>query len=194
IVGDHGMSTIHTIFRPNLFIKDVPAKFTAAGGSAFLYRQPGATEDNSLIIKKVVDQLNKLPKDKRKLFRIINRAELDKMGADSTAIMALAAVPGIVFSGATTASKTINQGPGTSIQQNPLQGIFVPTTGGHHGYDPNDPEMYTGFIASGAGINKGGRIKELCVTDLAPLIAELLHFEFTCPDGKLPENIANKLP
>jgi len=37
----------------------------------------------------------------------------------------------------------------------PLEGLFVPTQGGHHGYDPAIPEMWTGFIAAGAGISKG---------------------------------------
>ncbi|MDB5086110.1 MAG: alkaline phosphatase family protein [Mucilaginibacter sp.] len=192
IVGDHGFSTIHTVFRPNMLIKRVSAKFIAAGGSCFLYRYANINkEDDPGIIKAVTDSLNKLPKDKRKLFRIINRKELDKMGADSSAIMALAAVPGIVFSSSTVAAKVTNQGPGTRIQNNPLDGVFIPTTGGHHGYDPNLIEMYTGFIAYGAGINKGGHIKELCVTDIAPLIAKLLGIEFKTPDGKLVPGIIN---
>jgi hypothetical protein len=77
------------------------------------------------------------------------------------------------------------------IQQNPLEGVFVPTSGGHHGYDPNIPEMYTGFIAAGAGIRKGGKVKELSEQDIAPLIAELLGVEFKTPDGKLVPGIIN---
>ncbi|MDB5157427.1 MAG: alkaline phosphatase family protein [Mucilaginibacter sp.] len=192
IVGDHGFCTIHQIFRPNMLIKNVSAAFIAAGGSAFLYRYGDTKkEDVASIIKSVTDSLNKLPKDKRSLFRIIDRKELDKMGADSAAIMALSAVPGTVFSGSITKAKTANNGPGTFIQQNPLDGVFVPTQGGHHGYDPNRPEMFTGFIAYGARINKGGHIKELCVTDIAPLVAKLLGIEFNTPDGHLPAGIIN---
>jgi predicted AlkP superfamily pyrophosphatase or phosphodiesterase len=267
IVGDHGFSTIHTIFRPNMLIKDLPVRFVAAGGSAFLYFKPsdgdlptiesglrtatswgedivkaiGKTrpelkdfqeykarnfqeeETRQLIIqywtkynswaglvagvlghieisntppyseasmiKAVTDSLNQLPEDKRKLFRIIDRAELDRMGADSAAILALAAVPGVVFSGAVQAHQTENHGPGTLIQQNNLDGVFVPTHGGHHGYDPNIPDMYTGFIATGAGIRQGGSILSLRVTDIAPLVAHLLGVDFPCPDGKLVEGI-----
>ena len=36
IVGDHGFSNFNTVFRPNILIKDIPARFIAAGGSAFL--------------------------------------------------------------------------------------------------------------------------------------------------------------
>lgn len=186
IVGDHGFSTIHTVMRPNMLIKNVPARFIAAGGSAFLYTKE---KDAKAVIKSVTDSLNRLPDEKRKLFRIIDRKELDKMGADSSAILALAAVPGLVFSGATANKQTTNYGPGTLIQNNKLEGVFIPTTGGHHGYDPKIPDMWTGFIAAGAGIKKGGHIQELCVTDIAPLIAKLLGIEFKTPDGKLVPGI-----
>jgi predicted AlkP superfamily pyrophosphatase or phosphodiesterase len=192
IAGDHGFSTIHQAMRPNRLIRNVSARFIAAGGSCFFYaRQPpkGVAVDKAGIIQAVTDSLNKLPKDKRKLFRIIGRRELDKMGADSSALLALSAQPGTVFSGSMGAAQTTNHGPGTLIQNNPLDGLIVPATGGHHGYDPNIPEMYTGFIACGAGIVKGGHIRELCVTDIAPLIAELLGIEFKTPDGHLPEGV-----
>jgi predicted AlkP superfamily pyrophosphatase or phosphodiesterase len=186
IVGDHGFSTFHMVFRPNMLIKDLSANFFTAGGSAFLYRSKTAQkEDDESTIKKVIQRLDSLPKDKRKLFRIIERNELDKMGADSSAIMALAAVPGMVFSGSTGKAPVTNHGPGTVVQHNPLEGVFIPASGGHHGYDPNFPDMYTGFIAAGAGIKKGGHVTELCVTDIAPLIAKLLNVDFKVPDGKL---------
>lgn len=192
IVGDHGFATFHTVFRPNRLIKSVPARFIASGGSAFLYKtsQPA---DIAGIIKAVTDSLNRLPEDKRNLFRIVDRNELDHMGADSSALLALAAVPGVVFSGSMAAAPATNNGPGTTIQNSPLDGVFISGFGGHHGYDPNLNEMYTGFIAWGAGINKGGHIKELRVTDIAPLIAQLLGIEFKTPDGKfVPGIISNK--
>lgn len=89
------------------------------------------------------------------------------MGADSNALLALAAIPGIIFSGSD-------------------KGELIGTTkGGHHGYNPNIKEMHTGFIAAGARINKGKDIDELCVTDIATLIAKLLGKEFKTVDGKL---------
>jgi predicted AlkP superfamily pyrophosphatase or phosphodiesterase len=190
VVGDHGFSTIHTVFRPNMLIKEVPARFIAAGGSCFLYLLAGVNhKDAPGIVQAVTDSLNRLPGDKRNLFRIVDRGELDQMGADSSAILALAAVPGIVFSGSVGAALAVNRGPGTGVQQSPLEGVFVPTHGGHHGYDPNIPDMWTGFIAAGAEIVKRGHIKELCVTDIAPLIAKLLGIEFNTLDGKLVDGI-----
>jgi predicted AlkP superfamily pyrophosphatase or phosphodiesterase len=194
IVGDHGFATINQIFRPNMLITHVPAKFMPAGGSAFLYPKIKEIETdgtaagkrlNNEIIKAVSDSLNQLPKDKHKLFRIIDRKELDKMGADSDALMALSGLngSGLVFSGATASKQSENYGPGTLVQNNKIDGLFIPTTGGHHGYDPNNPEMYTGFIAAGAGINKGGHIQSLRVVDIAVLIAKLLGIDFKTPNG-----------
>lgn len=190
IVGDHGFSDIHEVFRVNLLIKGLPAKFVAAGGSAFLYENKGTqTYTHEAIITQVRNSLNKLPADKRAQFRIVDRKELDKMGADSNALLALAAKPGLVFSGAVTAAPATNNGAGTSIQQSPLEGVFIPIKGGHHGFDPNLPEMYTGFIAAGPGIRKGAAIEQLHEQDIAPLIAKLLGIEFVTPDGKLVEGI-----
>ncbi|HEY4876390.1 MAG TPA: hypothetical protein VIH86_12510, partial [Puia sp.] len=135
------------------------------------------------------DSLDKLPKDKRQLFRIMDRKELDQLGADSAALLAVCGKPGVVFSGSLAPNKTANNGPGTFIQQNPLDGVFIPVHGGHHGYDPNMPVMYTGFIAAGAGIIKGNIIDELSEPDIAVLIAKLLGIEFKTPDGKLVEGI-----
>jgi predicted AlkP superfamily pyrophosphatase or phosphodiesterase len=190
IVGDDGFSTIHTIFRPNMLIKNLPVRIIAAGGSAFLYPDKEVAEsDIPNIILSVTATLDSLAQDKRQLFLIVERSELEKMGADSTAILALAAVPDVVFSGTIQPRQTENHGPGTLIQQGSLDGVFIPTHGGHHGYDPREPIMYTGFIAEGAGIIKGGHIQVLCAPDVAPLVTRLLGVPFSCPDGKLVKGI-----
>jgi hypothetical protein len=193
VTGDHGFATINQIMRPNMLIKGLPVRFIASGGSAFLYHIRSSTKmDEQTIVKTVTDSLNSLSIDKRKLFRIINREELNKMGADSDAIMALTAQPGLVFSGASKATQTTNHGVGTLIQNSPLDGVFISTHGGHHGYDPDLIEMHTGFIAAGAGIIKGGHITKMELVNISPLIAQLLGIEFQTPDGKLPAGILKK--
>lgn len=193
IVGDHGFSTIHSVFRPNRLISDLPVRFIAAGGSAFLYPQPDRPDDPATnqqrLLDSVITRLNNLPPDERKRFRLIGRKELDRMGADSSAILALTGAPGLVFSGSIGKAVTANTGPGTVIRQEAPDDLFTPTHGGHHGYDPQIPDMYTGFIAAGAGIRQGVSIPSLCVTDIAPLIAKLLGISFPCPDGRLVPGI-----
>jgi predicted AlkP superfamily pyrophosphatase or phosphodiesterase len=193
VVGDHGFCSLNEIFRPNMLIRDLPARFTAAGGSAFLYSSTNLSEEEKTELGLSVRQrLDSLPENKRKLFRIIGRSELDRMGADSSAILALSAEPGLVFSGAGGTGSPVNHGPGTSIQESLLEGVFIPTAGGHHGYDPSLPDMYTGFIAWGAGVQKGAKVNELCVTDIAPLVSSLLGVSFTCPDGHLTPGILSE--
>lgn len=173
VLGDHGFCSIHDIFRPNILIRDLPVRFIASGGSAFLYATKNFDERNGNSIKTaVIKKLDSLPENKRRLFRILDRAELDKMGADSSALFALSASPGLVFSGSMAGSD-----------------IFLTTKGGHHGYDPDLPEMYTGFVAAGAGVRQGGKTTELSETDIAPLIAALLGISFPCPDGHPPLEI-----
>lgn len=190
VVGDHGFADIHTVIRPNIILQslpNVPVKFIASGGSAFLY-----PVGNALIAKDVLTRvINWFEKTEyQKYFSLYDRTKLDLMGADSAALLALAAKPGIVFTSAVVI-KSANTGPGTVIQNNSLD-VVGTTNGGHHGYDPNLSEMFTGFIAAGTGIRKGSSIKELCVTDIAPLIAALLRIPFHAPDGKLPDGILLK--
>lgn len=168
VVGDHGMTTMHSAIKPNLWIKGLKAKFQTAGGSCFLYLDNPSDQQ---ILVKILERLKNLDPKYRKLFRIYDQEKLKTMGADKDAVLALVAKPGYVFSG--------------SDSGEPL----VKVKGGHHGYDPNDKGMHTGFIAAGAGIRKGGKIKTLNVTDIAPLIAKLLNIDFQSPDGKVNYDI-----
>ena len=180
IVGDHGHMNFHSVLRPNIWLAKQGllhsgaqwrVKFQPAGGSAFLYLQnPGDTA----ALGQVKRLLQQAPASYRRLFRVIDKDELIKMGADRNAVLALAAEPGIVFGGASEGE------------------LLVGATGGHHGYDPNFPEMFTGFIAAGSGINKGLVIPELCVVDMAPLLAKLLGIEFQAPDGVLVAGLIKK--
>lgn len=167
IVGDHGFTNVHGIVRPNAWLNEKGlldrARFQPAGGSAFLYLNQ---KNDSATVKAVTRILEN--RDEQQYFSIYDRKKLDKLGADSNAVLALAAKPGYVFSGGT----------------NPLSAFH--TSGGHHGYDPNLPEMMTGFIAAGAGINKGVILENMCVTDIAPIVAALLSIPFNAPDGKVP--------
>jgi predicted AlkP superfamily pyrophosphatase or phosphodiesterase len=179
IVGDHGFSDYNKVIFPNKWLADAGlfkkgatgwgCQFYAAGGSTFLYTE---NENDVELIAKVRALLESVPAEYRKLFKVLDKAELVKKGADRRAMLALTTVPGYVF------------GNNNQKVMAEFEGIA-----GHHGYDPDSPEMYTGFIASGAGIGKAGRIASLCVTDIAPIVMKLLGVEFKCPDGKVPHGL-----
>ena len=177
VLGDHGFSDIHTQLQPNVWLKDngfvIPTKgkpagwkalFNTTGGSAFLHLKDPA---DSATLQKVRSLLAALPGAKKKLFRVVERQELEKIGADPDAALALAAVKGICFGAG-------DKGPDIKA-----------ASGGTHGYFPDFLEIQTGFIGMGPGFKKGVVIPVMGVEDVAPIIARLLNIPFDAPDGVL---------
>jgi Type I phosphodiesterase / nucleotide pyrophosphatase len=173
--GDHGNIEVHTQIRPNVWLTeaglrggrieegDWRATFHALGGSAFLrVREPAG--ENVDAVRRVLDDL---PPGMRQLFRIVERDELHRLGADPEAPLALAAGPGFVLD---------DRAEPPALQPNP---------GMSHGHHPDFPELHTGFVAKGAGIRAGAAVPLLPLTCIAPLVAELLGLDFTAPDGVL---------
>jgi hypothetical protein len=175
VVGDHGNTEVHTQIRPNVWLTeaglrgvklengDWRATFHALGGSAFLRVQEDANA-NIVSVRKVLDDV---PQPVRDMFRIVERDELDALGADPDAPFALAASPGYVID---------DRAEPPSMQPNP---------GMSHGHLNDFPDMHTGFVAKGAGIRAGASIPLLPLTCVAPLVAELLGLDFEAPDGFL---------
>jgi hypothetical protein len=178
ITGDHGFVNTHTRVNPNVWLAaaglldatrtrgDWRAAFHAEGGAAFLHlRRPGDTVALAAARRALAAQ----PAAVRRLFRIVERGELDAIGADPAAAFALTAVQGVAFgAGAAGAALT-------------------PARGGTHGYFPTDfAEIRTGFVGWGAGLRRDVVIPELSLEQVAPLIAALLRLPFTAPDAVTP--------
>lgn len=177
VTGDHGFVDVHTRLAPNVWLVeaglmeespdrgDWRATFHPSGGSAFLHlRNP----EDEAVVQQVRGLLAKLPRRLQKLFRVVERPELDAIGADPAAPLALAATPGVVFSG---------QGGGP---------VLTPARGGQHGYFPDFPQIHTGFVGWGAGFRPGAVAQRLGLEDIAPMIAELLDLDLEAPDGTCP--------
>ncbi|WP_343305845.1 alkaline phosphatase family protein [Chitinophaga niabensis] len=174
ITGDHGFVDTHTGISPNVWLEQAgltgktadrgnwKASFLSSGGAAFLHLKDPKDEKTLMQVKKI---LAALPANQQNLFRVVERAELDRVGASPDAVLALAAKQGIRFG---------NSADGA---------VFNPAPGGAHGYYPDFNEIRTGFIATGAGINKQGVYQEIGLEDIAPLIASLLGIELKQADG-----------
>src|SRR5690606_8541309 len=185
ITGDHGFVDIDTRIQPNVWLVEAGlhgdrpdrgawrAAFHPAGGSAFLrLRAPG----DSATLDQVRRILADLPEGVRARFRVIEGAELAALGADPTSPLALVAAPGSAFGGA-------------------LAGPAVhPAYGGAHGYHPDVPQVHTGFVAWGAGVQGGSVIERMALTDVAPVVATLLALDFAAPDGTLRPGILAAIP
>jgi predicted AlkP superfamily pyrophosphatase or phosphodiesterase len=174
ICGDHGFADIHSALFPNIWLYKAGffqkgahwrAKFHSASGSAFLYLEDPKDQKTLTGIKQL---LAALPAKYKNLFRLLDRPELDRLGVDSAAALALAPTIGIAV--------------GNSYEGDVL---VYGTHGGTHGFMNDEPDMFTGFIAYGAGINKGAILYEMGTQDVAPIIVQLLGLNFNCPDGIL---------
>ncbi len=182
ITGDHGHVDLHTQLAPNVWLAEaglVPATaqdaetgrgdwravFHTTGASAFLHLRD--TDDREAV-DRARAALEALPAGVRDLFRIIERAELDTLGAAPEAAFALDLAPGIHVTGST-------RGP-----------AIRPADGATHGYLPSTPGMATGFVASGAGIRQGAVAARIRLTDVAPFVARLLDLQLDATDGVAP--------
>jgi predicted AlkP superfamily pyrophosphatase or phosphodiesterase len=180
IAGDHGFADIHAALCPNVWLAQAGllqksdqwrVKFQSASGSALLYLQdPRDTKTLASVLK----TLNSLPSKYRELFRILERPELDRLGVDSAAALALAPQLGIAIGNASEGE------------------VLRAAHGGTHGFMNDQPQMMTGFIAWGAGIRAGTVITLMGTQDIAPLIAKLLGLNFNCPDGILYPGILTR--
>jgi predicted AlkP superfamily pyrophosphatase or phosphodiesterase len=174
VTGDHGFVDINKVLAPNVWLKELGidskvdaeepvAKFQAAGGAAFFHLKD---KKDVKLLARVRKKLAELPEIYKSLFRIVEREELDKIGADPHASFALAPVNGVY------------------IQDKATGPVLGPTKGGAHGYFPDIADIQTGFVAVGPGIEKGLLIERIGLEDVAPTIATLLGIKFNAPDGK----------
>jgi predicted AlkP superfamily pyrophosphatase or phosphodiesterase len=176
VTGDHGFLDNEYTISPNIWLakmglitdKGWKAKFFTPGGSAFLY-----VKDKKLV-PSIMKMLDELPENER-LFEVIDRNQLDAIGADPSAVLALALNKGVVGN-TNTKGEVVTEKKG----------------GGNHGYYPEFKEIQTGFIISGAGVSAHKEITGMGVKDIAPLITEILHLPFKAKDGELFPDILLK--
>ncbi|MFT3827842.1 MAG: ectonucleotide pyrophosphatase/phosphodiesterase [Chitinophagaceae bacterium] len=182
VTGDHGFLDVTTSVNPNVWlakaglITDIKkgewkAQFFSVGGSSYLYLKDRNDKET---LEKVKSILASLPEEQKKLFRIIDRKALDKVGGNPEVEFALSGENGASFGNGVT---------GEAIK---------PGKGGTHGYYPDFREIRTGFIACGPGIKEGGEIKEMNLRDITPLVAKLLNLPFPSAEGKIPAGLLSK--
>jgi hypothetical protein len=177
IVGDHGHIDRHTVLAPNVALAAAglhPAakergKWRVAfqGAAAAAYLHLADPKDQAAAVEARA-ALEKLPPGARSLFRIVERDELDRLGAAPEAVFALAPIAGV------------------DISEEAIGELLRPAKGATHGYLPDTPQMETGFIASGAGIRAGAAAYRLRMVDVAPLVARLLGLPFPESEGQVP--------
>lgn len=181
ITGDHGFEKITHRLQPNIWLKDAgllddaktmdwKAMFHTQGGSAFL-RVQGKNKVKT--IEKVKTLLEKQPQEIRNRYRMISKEELQKLGADPEAELALTGLDHTTFGGG-------------------LKGEVLSKLnkeGGAHGFLNSDKSMQTGFVAFGKGIKQGVVIEQMALIDICPFISELLELDFKFLSKELKQQL-----
>jgi predicted AlkP superfamily pyrophosphatase or phosphodiesterase len=176
ILGDHGFENIYRTFNPNYLLKQAglitdvktgnwKAQFHSSGGSSFLKLKDS---NDKATLKKVEAILAQQPDSVKKYYQVIDKAHLDKVGADPGVLLALSGLNGTTFGNKTTA-----------IIEN------FDHVRGTHGFYPDHKQIQTGFVAFGPGLKKGVIIPVMNMVDVAPLIAKLTGVSLSETDGKL---------
>ena len=175
ITGDHGFYKVHSMLQPNVVLREMgllsaDARGTVtswkaqAHGFAIKVKDAADTATADAVTRKFTALAEGAYKG---LFRVVTRAEMDALGADPEALIALEPVEGY----------TVN----ASVDG----GTFVGATNrrGQHGYLPANPQLRTGLILSGAGIRPGVEVPFARQIDVAPTIARLLGLDMKDVDG-----------
>jgi arylsulfatase A-like enzyme len=173
IVGDHGFTSItrncspNTLFRDAGLLTEEGGKITSwkaiirsSGGSASVYVKDEAALAR---VREVLLAGSSVSGDR--LYTVIERAQLDRLGYNPDAAFALDPADGVAF------TERIGATP--------------PSVKGNHGQLPTRPGLATGFIAEGAGIRAGVTIPRMRLVDIAPTVAAMLDLDLDGVDGRI---------
>ena len=174
VTGDHGFLPLHTQLGANIPLVKAGLIRLDEGGNitrwdavvnasrpfAAVYLKDAGLKDRVWSILDEEAQRN------GRVFRLLSREELDRLGADPEAAFGLEAQPGYTF-------------------DDRLTGPFAEPHGrkGGHGWIPTRPGIETTFIAAGRGIRPGQRLPRVRLVDVAPTVARLLGLDIGAVDG-----------
>jgi predicted AlkP superfamily pyrophosphatase or phosphodiesterase len=180
IVSDHGFAHIRRTFEPNVLLVrsglitldaqgvalDWKAASWSAGGSCAIVLRDPSDAVTAVRVHAIFQQV--LERADGPLRQILDREDLDRIGAIPEATLMLEAAPGYEFDQALT---------GPEIHDS------VADHRGTHGYLPTDPAMRSALIAYGAGVRQGTRRDLVRMIDIGPTAAALLGLELPQAEG-----------
>lgn len=181
IVGDHGFAEVSKSIALNAIlaqqgivrvegrtVKEWKAWFENTGGSAGVYLKDPKDDATAKSVRALAEKHAVLESGKR-LYRIVEKAEVEKRGGPKNALFCLEAESGYMFSASVSGSNLVRRA----------------TLKGNHGWFPETRGMETGFIAVGRGIRKEATLDTIEMVDVAPTVAALLGFALEGVEGRL---------
>lgn len=175
ITGDHGFYKVHSMFQPNVVLRSMGLLSTDGKGAVTEWKAQThgfaiklKDRNDAATAEAITRRFASLADGQYKgLFRVVTRSEMDALGADPDALLALEPAEGYTVQ--------------TSVDGD---AFLAPTTRrGQHGYLPSNPQLRTGLILAGAGIRPGLELPFVRQIDIAPTVARLLGFEMKDVDG-----------
>jgi predicted AlkP superfamily pyrophosphatase or phosphodiesterase len=169
VVGDHGFTNVHTDVRPNVVLVRLglrPADGAQAKSSwrawartstaaAAIYLRDPKDDDAARKAQAEFEAMARGPY--AGAFEVLDRATMDRYGAFPGAAFGLACKLGYSFSGSATGD------------------VLAPSRErGMHGYRPEEPAMYSGFVAHGPSFARSLRVPLVRMLDVAPTLAAVL--------------------
>ena len=179
VVSDHGFLTLDKLFHPlialreaGLITTDKTGKITDwkvylrnSTGSLFMETKDPNDHQSAATATAILQKLAADPANG--IARIVLPQELQKMGADPGAFLAMEPVPGFGF-GANLTGPAVTPSPGH----------------GAHGYDASLPEARSSMILAGAGVAPCTALEGVRILDVGPTAAALLGVSMPSAAGK----------
>jgi arylsulfatase A-like enzyme len=178
VTGDHGFLPLHTELAINLPL--IEAGLISRGSDGHPSWQAIVAPNRGLgslyvrdrtkteaIAARARDVFSAYARRYPGRFRILERSDLDRWGADADAVIGIEPLPGYVLDARLTPPFAQAHGRAAG-----------------HGYAPDTPGMETGLVMAGAGIRRGVRLPETRTLDVAPTVAALLGISLAKAEGQ----------
>lgn len=176
VTGDHGFLDVSRQIHPNAVLREAgflqaeggevrswKALVRSSGGSAAVYVK------NPVDVPRVAEAFRRAAvRDGGRLYTVLERPELDALGYNPEAALALEPADGWAISGS----------PAGALVEG------APSVRANHGQRPGRRELYTGFVAAGPGIRPGTAIERMRLVDIAPTVARWLGLEMGEVEGE----------
>lgn len=175
LTGSHGIREAHTVLQPNVILRHAGLLETGSDGRITYWKAAAqraairlADPQDEATAARVVGLFRSVAEGQnRGAFRLVEREELDTLGADPTALFFLEPAPGYAVNERFEGDAFLAPAP----------------IRGYHGFLPSSPGMRAGLLLSGAGIREGAAVSVVGQVDLAPTVAHVLGFEMPETEG-----------